>query len=48
MTWRRKEESDVPKVALYSMTGEQVGEVELKDEVFGIPVHRQAMHDAVA
>jgi len=29
------------------MSGEQVGEVDLKDEVFGVPVHRQAMHDAV-
>lgn len=37
----------MPKVALYSMSGEQVGEIDLKDEVFGIPVHRQAMHDAV-
>jgi len=37
----------VPKVALYSMSGEQVGEVDLKEEVFGVPVHRQAMHDAV-
>ncbi len=37
----------MPKVALYSMSGEQVGEVDLKEEVFGVPVHRQAMHDAV-
>jgi large subunit ribosomal protein L4 len=29
------------------MSGEQVGEVDLKEEVFGVPVHRQAMHDAV-
>lgn len=37
----------MPKVALYSMSGEQIGEMDLKDEVFGVPVHRQAMHDAV-
>jgi len=37
----------VPKVALYSMSGEQLGEVDLNEDVFGVPVHRQAMHDAV-
>lgn len=37
----------MPIVAVYNMSGEQIGEVELKAEVFGIPVHRQALHDAV-
>ncbi|MTI84015.1 MAG: 50S ribosomal protein L4 [Firmicutes bacterium] len=37
----------MPKVALYSMSGEQLGEVDLNEDVFGVPVHRQAMHDAV-
>ncbi|OAT81146.1 50S ribosomal protein L4 [Desulfotomaculum copahuensis] len=37
----------MPKVALYNISGEQVGEIELSDGVFGIPVHRQALHDAV-
>lgn len=37
----------MPKVALYNITGEQVGEIELNDEIFGVPVHRQVMHDAV-
>lgn len=37
----------MPIVAVYNMSGEQVGEVELKADIFGIPVHRQALHDAV-
>lgn len=37
----------MPKVALYNMAGEQVGEVQLSDAVFGTPIHRQAMHDVV-
>jgi len=37
----------MPKVALYNISGEQVGEIDLNDSVFGIPVHRQALHDAV-
>lgn len=37
----------MPTVALYNIRGEQVGEVKLNDEVFGVPVHRQALYDAV-
>ncbi len=37
----------MPKVALYNINGEQVGEIELNDSVFGVPVHRSVMHDAV-
>lgn len=37
----------MPKVTVYNMNGEQTGEVELSSEIFGIPVHRQALHDAV-
>ncbi|GAB6178903.1 50S ribosomal protein L4 [Desulfotomaculum defluvii] len=37
----------MPKVALYNINGEQVGEVELKDEVFGIEPHEHVMHEAV-
>ncbi len=37
----------MPKVAVYSVRGEQVGDMELKDRVFGVPVNEHAMHDAV-
>lgn len=37
----------MPKVALYNIKGEQVGEIELKDEVFGVAVNESVMHDAV-
>ena len=37
----------MPKVSLYNINGEQVGEVELKDEVFGIEPHEHVMHEAV-
>lgn len=37
----------MPKVALYNISGDQVGEIELNDSVFGVPVHRSVMHDAV-
>lgn len=37
----------MPRVALYNMNGDQVGEIDLKEEVFGVPVHQQALHDAV-
>lgn len=37
----------MPKVAIYNVNGEQVGEMDLKDEVFGVPVHQQAMFDVV-
>lgn len=34
----------MPKVALYNMEGASVGEIELKDEVFGIPVNKDALY----
>lgn len=37
----------MPKVALYNVNGDQVGEVELKDEVFGIEPNEHAVFDAV-
>ncbi|MCL5935221.1 MAG: 50S ribosomal protein L4 [Firmicutes bacterium] len=37
----------MPKVALYNIKGEQVGEIDLKDEVFGIEVNESVLHDAV-
>lgn len=37
----------MPRVAIYNVNGDQVGEIDLKDEVFGVPVHKQALHDAV-
>ena len=37
----------MPKVALYSTTGEQVGEMLLADSVFAVEVNEAAMHQAV-
>ncbi|MEC0247186.1 50S ribosomal protein L4 [Paenibacillus chitinolyticus] len=37
----------MPKVALYNVSGTQVGEVELSDAVFGIEPHVHALHEAV-
>ena len=37
----------MPKVALYNSKGEQVGEIDLKDEIFGIEVNEAILHDAV-
>jgi large subunit ribosomal protein L4 len=37
----------MPKVALYNMSGEQVGEIELSDAVFGIEPNPYVVHDAV-
>ncbi|WP_066640506.1 50S ribosomal protein L4 [Desulfolucanica intricata] len=37
----------MPTVALYNISGEQVGEIDLKDEVFGVPVNESVLHDAV-
>ncbi len=37
----------MPKVALYNISGQQVGEVELKDEVFGIEPHEAVLFDMV-
>jgi large subunit ribosomal protein L4 len=37
----------MPKVDLYNMKGETVGQIDLKDEIFGIDVNENAMHLAV-
>jgi large subunit ribosomal protein L4 len=37
----------MPQVALYNIHGEQVGEVELSKDVFGLPVHNSVLHGAV-
>lgn len=37
----------MPKVALYNMQGQQVGDIELNDRVFGIEVNKSVLHDAV-
>lgn len=37
----------MPKVALYNINGEQVGEIELKDEIFGIEPNKHVLHQAV-
>ncbi len=37
----------MPKVALYNMEGNQVGEVELSDTVFGVEVNKAVLHEAV-
>jgi large subunit ribosomal protein L4 len=37
----------MPKVAVYNVSGAQVGEIELADSVFGIQPHAHAVHEAV-
>jgi len=37
----------MPKVALYNTNGEQVGDIELNDSVFGVTVNQSVLHDAV-
>lgn len=37
----------MPKVALYNMQGQQIGEVELSDSVFGVEVKPEVMHQVV-
>lgn len=37
----------MPKVALYNVEGQQVGEIELRDDIFGIEVNEYVMHDVV-
>lgn len=37
----------MPKVALYNISGQQVGEVELNDSVFGIEPNEPVLHDTV-
>jgi large subunit ribosomal protein L4 len=37
----------MPKVALYDITGSQVGDIELSDAVFGVEVNNHVMYEAV-
>jgi large subunit ribosomal protein L4 len=37
----------MPKVAVFNVSGEQVGEIELSDSVFGIEPNKYVLHDAV-
>ncbi len=37
----------MPKAALYNLSGEQIDEIQLKDEVFGVQVNVDAMHRVV-
>ncbi len=37
----------MPKVALYNMTAQQVGEIELSDAIFGVEINKEAMHQVV-
>lgn len=37
----------MPKVAVYNMQGEQVGDLELSEAVFGVPVNEALIHQAV-
>ncbi|MDD4779968.1 MAG: 50S ribosomal protein L4 [Tissierellia bacterium] len=37
----------MPKVALYDITGSQIGDVELNDDVFGVEVNTHVMYEAV-
>jgi large subunit ribosomal protein L4 len=37
----------MPKVDLYNMKGETIGEIELNDSIFGIDVNKNSMHLAV-
>ncbi|RKD34115.1 50S ribosomal protein L4 [Thermohalobacter berrensis] len=37
----------MPKVALYNVSGEQMGEIELSEEVFGAEINEHVLHEAV-
>lgn len=37
----------MPKVALYNISGQQVGDVDLRDSIFGVNVNAEAMHQVV-
>lgn len=37
----------MPKVAIYNINGEQVGDLELADGIFGVEVNKAVMHQAV-
>lgn len=37
----------MPKVALYNVSGKQVGDIELKDDIFGTEINESVLHDVV-
>ena len=37
----------MPKVALYNIAGAQVGEIELSETIFGVPVNTAVLHEVV-
>ncbi|KAF5053560.1 50S ribosomal protein L4 [bioreactor metagenome] len=37
----------MPKVALYDITGSQVGDIQLSDDIFGVEVNTHVMYEAV-
>ncbi len=37
----------MPKVAVYNVSGEQISEIELNDDVFGVEVNENAMYEVV-
>jgi large subunit ribosomal protein L4 len=37
----------MPKVALYDITGSQIGDIELSDDIFGVEVNTHVMYEAV-
>ncbi|WP_066502451.1 50S ribosomal protein L4 [Abyssisolibacter fermentans] len=37
----------MPKVALYNISGQQIGDIELNDNVFGIEVNQHVLYEAV-
>lgn len=37
----------MPKVALYNVKGEKIGDIELKEDIFGAEINETAMHDVV-
>lgn len=37
----------MPKLALYNVEGEEIGEIELKEEIFGVPVNQGVLHQVI-
>ncbi|MGI6112575.1 MAG: 50S ribosomal protein L4 [Mahellales bacterium] len=37
----------MPKVAVYNIEGKQVGDIELKDDIFGVKVNEAAVHQVI-
>ena len=37
----------MPKVALYNVSGQQIGDIELNDSVFGVEINEHVLYEAV-